>query len=156
MGADGVERNVYAAVFGEGEGYFGEVKLAYGDDVGRAKGLQSRRLAFVGGDGQDAGAFPLRQLDQMRAQAAACAGDEDGFALTNAGLLHGLDRDADGTGEKAGFRPGYFVGNLDEGVFPHGNHLGHAALHAVADGLRFGAEAFQSLKAPLAPSAGVG
>ena len=52
--------------------------------------------------------------------------------------------------------PGNSVGNFDEAAFPHGKQLGHAALHAVADGLGFRTEALQALGAPAAPSAGVG
>ena len=40
-----------------------------------AQGLQGRGLGFVGSDGEYACAFQLGQLDQVRAQSAACAGD---------------------------------------------------------------------------------
>ena len=78
------------------------------------------------------------------------------FAVLNLGLVDGLDGDSDGTGEEAGLGPGDSVGNFDEAAFAHRNHLCHAALHAVADGLGLWAKTFQALGAPLAPSAGVG
>ena len=121
-----------------------------------AEGLQRRGLGFVGSDGEYACAFQLGQLDQVGAQSAAGAGDEDCFAVLNLGLFHGLDGDSDGTGEEAGLWPGDSGGNFDEAIFAHCNHLCHATLHAVSDGLGLWTEAFQALGARLAPTAGVG
>ena len=84
-----------------------------------AEGLQGRGLGFVGGDGENAGAFELGELDQVRSQSAAGAGDEDCFVRLNLGLFHGLDGNADGAGEEAGLGPGDSVGNFDEAAFPH-------------------------------------
>ena len=62
--AYGVEGDVDAAVFGEGEYDFGEVEFAGGYDVGGAEGLKGRGLGFVGSDGEYACAFQLGQLDR--------------------------------------------------------------------------------------------
>ena len=118
----------------------------------------SRDGALVSSDvtARHACAFQLGQLDQVGAQSATCAGDEDCFAVLNLGLVDGLDGDSDGTGEEAGLWPGDSGGNFDEAAFAHRYHLCHAALHAVADGLGFRTKAFQALGAPLALAARVG
>ncbi len=56
-GADGVEGDVCAEVFGEGEDEFGDFEFAGGDDFGCAEGLEGGGFGFVGGYGEDAGAF---------------------------------------------------------------------------------------------------
>ena len=72
------------------------------------------------------------------------------------GFVDGLEGNADGAGEEAGLGPGDFGRNFDEGGLVDREELGHSAFHAVADSLRFGAEAFLSLGTELAVSAGVG
>ena len=52
--------------------------------------------------------------------------------------------------------PGDSGGNFDEAIFAYCNHLCHATLHAVSDGLGLWAKTFQALGARLAPTAGVG
>lgn len=155
-GPDGVEGDICAAVLGEGEDDFGEVELARGDYVGCAEGFEGGGLGFVGGDGEDAGAAEVGELDQVGTEAAGSAGDEDGVVGLDLGFFDGFEGDADGAGEEAGLGPGDFGADFDEGGLADGQELGHAALHAVADGLTFGAEAFLPLGTELAVSAGVG
>ena len=95
-------------------------------------------------------------MEEVAAEAAGSAGDEDGFVRFDLGVFDGLDGDGDGAGEEGCLGPGDFVGDFDEGVFPDGQELGHAAFHAVADGLSLGAEPFEIPGAELAASAGVG
>ena len=92
----------------------------------------------------------------MSAEAAGCAGDEDRVVRLDLGFVDGFEGDADGAGEEASLGPGDFGGDFDECGLVDGEELGHAAFHAVADGLRFGAEALEALGAELAGSAGVG
>ena len=95
-------------------------------------------------------------MDEVGTEAAGSAGDEDGFVLLDLGVFDGLDGDADGAGEEGCLGPGDFVGDFDEGVFPDGQELGHAAFHAVADGLSLGAESFEIPGTEVAASTGVG
>ncbi len=155
-GADGVEGNVGAAVFGEGEDDFREVEVAGGDDVGRAEGFEGGGLGFVGGDGEDSGAAEVGELDEVGAEAAGSAGDQNCFVRFELGFFDGFEGDGDGAGEERCLGKGDFFGDFDQGVFPDGQELGHAALHAVTDGLSLGAESFEILGAELAASAGVG
>ena len=142
-GADGVEGNVCASVFGEGEDDFGEVELAGGNDVGRAEGLEVGGLGFVGGYGEDAGAAKVGELDEVGAEAAASAGYQDGFVGLDSGFFDGFEGYADGAGEEGGLRPWDFFGDFDEGGLADGEVLGHAAFHAVADGLTLRAESLE-------------
>ena len=155
-GADGVEGDVDAAVLGEGENDFGEVEFAGGDDVGGSEGFEGGGLGFVGGDGEDAGAAEAGELEEVGAEAAGSAGDEDGFVRFDLGVFDGFEGDGDGADEEGCLGPGDFFGDFDEGVFPDGQELGHAAFHAVADGLSLGAEPFEVLGTEVAASAGVG
>ena len=52
--------------------------------------------------------------------------------------------------------PGDLTGDFGEGAFIDGYEFGHAAFHAVADGLGMGAESFMALETRVAHPAGVG